>query len=233
MGLREIQNHYRQNLMLHPTKIVFVTFSHTFAKINLLKLNHRGFLSWLNCCRDQQLLLNIPGASFSSAPEPEDIIWKNIGAPLGYRIKMKIITYLISGLLLGASFGIIFGLAVAQKQGNNQTLSLLISFVMNIINVLLAIAIQYLTVFEKDWTSTSYQTSVGFKIIFCQLINSIVLEIIVALYAKDKNIYQTGGLVDDVFFYGLLNAFIPPLVRFINPYYLYRKCILGMSRRPA
>ena len=145
---------------------------------------------------------------------------------------MKLITYLISFLLLGASFGIIFGLAVAQKQGNNQTLSLLISFVMNIINVILSLAIQYLTIYEKDWTSTSYQTSVGFKIIFCQLINSIVLEIIVALYAKDKNIYQTGGLVDDVFYYGLLNSFIPPLVRWINPYYIYKKCQLNMSRRP-
>lgn len=231
-SLQYIENLYRQNSAYKSTKIVFVTFNHTFAKINLLRLNSRGPFWWLNCCRNKEYLLNIPGAVVEEAPEPEDIIWENIGAPLGERIRMKMITYLISFLLLGASFGIIFGLAVAQKQGNNVTLSLLISFVVSIINVLLSLAIQYLTVFEKDWTSTSYQSSVGFKIIFCQLINTIVLEIIVALYAKNQKIYQTGGLVDDVFYYGLLNAFFPPLVRFINPYYIYKKCSLSMNRRP-
>lgn len=123
------------------------------------------------------------------------------------------------------------GLSFAQQQGNNQTLSLLISFVINVINVILSLVIQYLTPFEKDWTSTMYQFSVGFKIIFCQLINSILLEIIVAEYIK-KNIYQEGGLVDDVFFFGLLNAFIPPIVRFIHPYYIYRRCFLNSHRTP-
>lgn len=43
---------------------------------------------------------------------------------------------------------------------------------------------------------------------------------IAAIHIKD-NIYQEGGLVYDVFYFALINALLPPLIRVINPYYLF------------
>ena len=54
---------------------------------------------------------------------------------------------------------------------------------------------------------------------------------ITASYIK-KNIYQEGGLVDDVFYFSLLNAFIQPVTRFINPYYRVMRMFKAYKSRP-
>lgn len=48
------------------------------------------------------------------APEPEDIIWENIGHKDCAIYCRKLLTYTVTALLLGASFGIVFGLSKAQ-----------------------------------------------------------------------------------------------------------------------
>ena len=47
----------------------------------------------------------------------------------------------------------------------------------------------------------------------------------IAAYYIKNNIYQEGGLVDDVFYFALLNGFFPPLVRAINPYFLFVRAL--------
>lgn len=80
--------------------------------------------------------------------------------------------------------------------------------------------IQILTVQEKYYTTTQFQISVGLKILFAQLINSILLTMLASIYIKD-NIYQEGGLVDDVFYFALINCLVPPFIRILNPYYFF------------
>lgn len=97
-------------------------------------------------------------------------------------------TYCISIILLGISFAAIYGISRMQQTNNSITISFILSLVINIINILLTTVIQLLTTYEKDYTTTNYQISIGFKITLAQLINSIALSIIAAKSIK-QNIY--------------------------------------------
>ena len=72
------------------------------------------------------------------APEPEDIIWTNLGHSKGERTKRRIITYVVTLVLLAISFGVVYGLSALQiKVNNDKALSLLISVVISGFNLLI------------------------------------------------------------------------------------------------
>lgn len=52
-----------------------------------------------------------------------------------------------------------------------------------------------------------------------QLINSIVLTLVANYYIK-QNIYQKGGLTEDVFYFSVSNALLPPLLKIFDVSYL-------------
>lgn len=73
-----------------------------------------------------------------SAPEPEDIIWTNIGQTFCQTLKRKLFTYSITFLILAASFVIIFLLSREQLNNSDDAfLSFIISFSITVINILL------------------------------------------------------------------------------------------------
>ena len=83
--------------------------------------------------------------SIARAPEPEDIIWTNIGVDDCSKYIRKFVTYSLTAVLLGISFGIVYGLSVRQNDltVNNPNdavsryLSIAISMVIALINVLI------------------------------------------------------------------------------------------------
>jgi hypothetical protein len=84
--------------------------------------------------------------------------------------------------------------------------------------------IRYLTFFEKDYTSTNRQASLAIKSIVAQMINSILTPVITAYYIKtDTGIYQTGGLVDNIFLMSITHAIIPPILVLFDPYHFLMK----------
>jgi hypothetical protein len=84
--------------------------------------------------------------------------------------------------------------------------------------------IRYLTIFEKDYTSTNRQASLAIKSIVAQMINSILTPVITAYYIKtDTGIYQTGGLVDNIFLMSITHAIIPPVLVLFDPYHFLMK----------
>ena len=74
---------------------------------------------YLSCC-SSALYLDLRrggrplGIKVSRAPEPEDVNWGDIGVDLCSIVLRKCLTYLVTGLLLGASFGIVYGLIQLQ-----------------------------------------------------------------------------------------------------------------------
>lgn len=56
-----------------------------------------------------------------------------------------------------------------------------------------------------------------------QMINSILIPVIIAYYIKDANIYQTSGLVDNIFMMSITNSLVPPILLFFDPYNLFMK----------
>lgn len=167
------------------------------------------------------------------APEPEDIIWTNLAVPLGEVIKRKVITYTATFILLGISFAIVYGLSVAQiNSSGNSILSLVISIFISLVNIILSIVIEKLSLFEMDFTVTKYQTSLAVKSIFASLINSILIPIIVNYYIK-VDIYTDKGLASDVFMLGLTNSFLPPILKIVNISYLINRFMKYLASRPT
>lgn len=92
--------------------------------------------------------------------------------------------------------------------------------------------INLLTIIEKDYTSTNRQASLAVKSIFAQMINSILIPVITAYYIKTTTgVYQTGGLVDNIFMMSITNSIVPPFVIFVNPAYLIAKFIRFIKSR--
>jgi len=98
----------------------------------------------LSCCQNA-LYFKINNQSneslnivVSKAPEPEDIIWENIGVSFQSIILRKLLTYFILLLLLGGSFGIVYVLTMLQMNDNsNQILSIAVSLSITVINIII------------------------------------------------------------------------------------------------
>jgi hypothetical protein len=71
------------------------------------------------------------------APEPEDIVWENIGIPDCSIVLRKLLTYFVTVVLLGASFGIAYGLTMLQLTYSNAVLSIGISLSITVINIVI------------------------------------------------------------------------------------------------
>ena len=76
--------------------------------------------------------------------------------------------------------------------------------------------IKFLTKFERDYTTTHFQASLAVKSIVAQMVNSILIPVIVARYIKE-NIYETSGLVDNVFMMSFSLTLVGPVVVFFDP----------------
>lgn len=105
---------------------------------------------FINFCGSKKLHLpNSEGVMVKTyirqAPEPEDIIWNNLGRTSCELIKKKLMTYIVTLIILGISFAVVYGLSVAQvrfsdeenKNTNRQYLSFIISLVIAIFNVII------------------------------------------------------------------------------------------------
>lgn len=72
------------------------------------------------------------------APDPEDIIWSNIGVTNCEKRARKLLTFSISAVILAISFVIVYGLSTVQmSNSSNPSISILISLSISVINLLI------------------------------------------------------------------------------------------------
>lgn len=72
------------------------------------------------------------------APDPEDIVWNNIGVSLPEKVGRKFLTYSITATILAISFVITYSLSSAKAVNqSNQFLSTIISVSIAIINLII------------------------------------------------------------------------------------------------
>jgi hypothetical protein len=71
------------------------------------------------------------------APEPEDIIWENIGIPDCSVILRKMVTYFVTILLLGISFGVAYGFTMLQMTYSSMVITFGISLSITVINMVI------------------------------------------------------------------------------------------------
>lgn len=92
--------------------------------------------------------------------------------------------------------------------------------------------IRYLSIYERDYTRTKYESSFAMKSIFAALINSIAIPILVDYYIKG-DFYGRDGLASDVFMLGLANSFVSPLIKLLGLTYLINRANKHLSALPA
>lgn len=84
------------------------------------------------------------------------------------------------------------------------------------------VAIRELTRYEREYTETNHQTTLGLKSVLALLINSIMIPILVN-YAIKRNLYGKNGLAYDVFYLGLTNSFLTPILKIFDLQFIYSR----------
>jgi hypothetical protein len=146
-------------------------------------------------------------------------------------------------VLLGLSLAISIGIAfINQDALNIGVLSIGVSAGISIVVTIANIAIQMImvriTYLENEYISSSEQTNIAFKIGLSQILNSIGVPIVVTVISQTySNIsrrtwLEAGGLVETVFFVGILNVLIPIAI-FIDPWEIYLKIVRWYYSRPS
>lgn len=123
--------------------------------------------------------LPLSGITVARAPEPEDVLFANVGVPKEKILFRKMLTFLAATLIVSLTFGISFFLKQTRlKQHSNRALSFLISAVITIVNIYLAVAIRKLTAFEKNPTRIHTQRSHAVKSVVSQIANMVVVPLL-------------------------------------------------------
>lgn len=64
------------------------------------------------------------------------------------------------------------------------------------------------------------------------MVNSILIPVITAYYIK-KKIYETSGLVDNIFMLSISTSIVPPILLFFDPYNLFLKFKRWYKSKPC
>lgn len=140
-------------------------------------------------------------------------------------------------MLICASLGISIGISYIDKDRINQYISIGISLVVTVANILIQFAIMFLTYLENEYITSVEQSNIAFKIGIGQLINSIGVPLVVTILSNndpnipDKTWLNAGGLVEDVFYIALFNLGVP-IGRLIDPYEILLKVVRWWKSDP-
>lgn len=162
------------------TGTCFVTFNIMKDKADMYnkwKINFLGRAS-LKYCKCLQRCYTTENERFrgksvivKEPPEPSDILWENLGTPFGTLVKTRLVTILLTILILIASFFTILGLKYAQRALVKKTkgfvrtlLSLTITLVLLGVDIILGIVLRSISSYEKYSTLTGYNSGVARRV---------------------------------------------------------------------
>mmetsp|Transcript_19221 Transcript_19221/g.35150 ORF Transcript_19221/g.35150 Transcript_19221/m.35150 type:complete len:1032 (+) Transcript_19221:5159-8254(+) len=197
------------------------------------------------CCRSKKLpLFKGRKIRVKRAPEPNDIFWENLSFGFGKRLGNTIVTSLFTLVLLGICFVLIYATSAGQESIHDaygddpssedlikiRVLSILPSFGVVFINMMLGQLIRRTSAYEKHHTLTSYHTSVAVKLTIATCVNTALIALIVNLNPEDSW-FTPGGLATDMTYILLSNAFLQPISYVFSPMYLVRLCKRRSARK--
>ena len=166
------------------------------------------------------------GESVSLAPEPDDIIFKNLETTQFGRIIRTCITALVSFFIIAFSFIIVILLTLAQekidgmsfgaKNFSKYAVSLGMTVAISIVNTIFQTMLQSLTDLEKHMSITDYNLSFSIKLTVFTFVNSAIVPLIsnVIMNVNRKINYEL--LVSNILMMFLVNGFVSPLMWTFN-----------------
>lgn len=169
------------------------------------------------------------------AAEPSDVYWENLSVSTTGRVRKSFITNSVAFLCLCVAFGVNLGLSIAKDkldksrhQSNSSAsatiirlISVLTSFFVVFINVVLGRIIRILSAYEQHETYSKYHISVASKLTIATFINTGIVPLLVN-FGKD-NWFDRGGLSVDIFYNMLSISFLGPLFYLLNPVYFVKR----------
>jgi hypothetical protein len=183
----------------------------------------------------------------TTAPNPNDLVWENLGVEFMAALPRRIVTFLATFLLLGISFGAVVGLKVLQYNMNKnqpkdtkalsvsslkfRVVSVIITLIIMIINRALSMGIRTLTLTEKQTTKTDFFQSLTIKVVIVvcahqsQFLNTnlIIVLIHMIIFSPDAAIYAKGALLSDAWFILISQATLTPLLTFFDLSFMWTK----------
>ena len=179
--LREKYCHLRNRKEEMFTGICFVTFQNVqdrnFVldkwKVNFFSRLSLKYLKFLQIChKSRNLKFKGKSVILKEPPEPSDILWENLGTSIGELVCLRLASFLFMMAILGFSFFVVLALKHLQitykageyRQFRKNIVSMAISLVIVIINLLLGLVARQITTYEKHKTLTDYNGNVIRKI---------------------------------------------------------------------
>lgn len=160
------------------------------------------------------------------APDPTDIYWENLGYSTMHSIKANANTWFFTSCLIGIGFGVLYGLSLGQEalnvegdgndESSNATIitSLILGLMIVGINFALKVGVRKLVAKEIHETNTNFIASMALKLTIAQSVATGML--VLAINTDFSTWFESGGLVTDMFYIQITNAFVSPIVKFLN-----------------
>ena len=210
----EFLSHFPDNLFVHLLNVIG-KLRYFFCFCCIKKIDNSKF--W------QKKKIQI-----DEAPEPEDIVFENLEFTTMKKTYRVVGMNMISLLLIGIGFGIIFGLQNLQnyvKKKNYITfvyylISLCITIVSSIINIIFGTLLDFLTKTEKLKSITTYYLSYSVKLALFSFLISGIIPLICDVIQKTEN-YEI--LISNMLVMFLANSIVTPLMWTFSPNFYIKK----------
>jgi len=140
---------------------------------------------------DESLKFHDRTVEVKRAPEPTDILWNNLNVSNQKRFKARIISFMITCVIIVICFALIIGINWIQEhfaeEFGGQWLSFLASVIIVGTNYILVVITEYIAKCEKHMTYTHYLKGVAEKIATSQFLNTALSNMLAKLILADNN----------------------------------------------
>lgn len=187
------------------------------------------------------------------APEPSDIIWENLSVKWTVKLAKRLQTAVVTTILICMSFTLVvlikdyeyrkyhnFKNSGNEHISNSENLqikfiSFMLSFTIQVLNIIIGIAVRIFSSYEKHNTWTAYNVSVFHKLVISTTLNTILVLFWVNSYAFEDKMFDFAdgkinwfkeeyGLPTDLYNLLLIDAILTPIMQFFSPIYIAKLC---------
>ncbi|KAL4435368.1 hypothetical protein ABPG74_022851 [Tetrahymena malaccensis] len=201
--------------------------------------------------RSKELIYQNKVLQITQAPYPSDMYWENLHITQNEKNKRSLKGFLITILALAGCAGLIYLLLFIQKQqkpsssqnttqSNNalvQSIAILLSIAITILNFLLQIVLKYLTNIEGCYTRTEYNISIAKKMAWATFINTSLIQFFIDVVLSDQKkfgaIFSEGGIAYNQNYVFMFNMVIPFIMGLIDFPGIFKKVQQKMQSQKA